>query len=108
MFRVSVADVEVTYRTVEVPDGCPMCGRVLSQRGGGEPGAVRELNLASANFYGSLGRSEVEGGFTVDPGSDEEHPSDALWVVFAYECAACGELLATGAVDVQQGAGSEP
>jgi len=62
---------------------------------------VRELNLASANFYGSLGRLDDEGGFTVDPGSDEEHPSDAVWVVFAYECAGFGELLATGSVDVQ-------
>lgn len=101
MFRVSVADVEVRYRTVEVPERCPMCGRALSERDGGERGAVRELNLASANFYGSLGRPEDDGGFIVDPGSDEERPSDAVWVVFAYECAECGELLATGSVDVQ-------
>jgi hypothetical protein len=101
MFRVNVADVEVKYRTVEVPDLCPMCGRDLSTTSVGERSAVRELNLASANFYGSLGRSEEDGGFTVDPASDEEHPSDAVWVVFAYECARCGELLATGSVDVQ-------
>jgi predicted RNA-binding Zn-ribbon protein involved in translation (DUF1610 family) len=99
MLRVSVADVEVKYRQVEVPEACPMCGAALEARGEDGLGAVRELNLASTNFFGAFGRTDGEG-FVVDPEGGEEHPSDAVWVVFGYECARCGELLASGAVDV--------
>jgi predicted RNA-binding Zn-ribbon protein involved in translation (DUF1610 family) len=102
MLRVSVADVEVKYRSVEVPEECPMCGARLVTGADGQRGAVRELNLASANYFGTFGRERGEGvdGFAIDPESGEEHPSDAVWVVFGYECAACGEVLASGCVDV--------
>jgi ribosomal protein S27E len=99
MLRVNVADVTVTYRTVEVPEVCPMCGGRLAApiRGRAQ---VRELNLASANFYGAIGRENGEG-FVVDTEAGEEHPSDAIWIAYAYECAGCGEILATGTVEAQ-------
>ncbi len=100
MTTISVADVDVKYRTVEVPDTCPMCGNRLATEGKGTRPAVRELNLASANFFGTFGR-EGGDGFQVDTETEEEHPSDAVWIVFGYECANCGELLATGSVGVQ-------
>ena len=100
MTTISVADVEVKYRTVEVPDTCPMCGNRLATDGKGCRPAVRELNLASANFLGTFGR-EGGDGFQVDTETGEEHPSDAVWIVFGYECAHCGELLATGSIGVQ-------
>ena len=100
MTTISVADVDVTYRTVEVPDTCPMCGNRLATEGKGPRPAVRELNLASANFFGTFGRDGGDG-FQVDTETGEEHPSDAVWIVFGYECAHCGELLATGSVGVQ-------
>ncbi len=99
MLRVSVADVEVKYRQVEVPEACPMCGSRLETGADGRQGAVRELNLASANYFGTFGREDGEG-FLVDPEAGEEHPSDSVWVVLGYECARCGELLASGSVDV--------
>ena len=99
MPHVTVADVSVKYRTVEVPDVCPACGARLMTPAGGRCAPVRELNLASSNFYGSFVRDHELQAFEVDPDSSEEHPSDALWVAFAYECACCGELLASGAVD---------
>ncbi len=99
MTTISVADVDVKYRTVEVPDTCPMCrSRLASDDGHCRP-AVRELNLASANFFGAFGRDAGDG-FLVDTEAGEEHPSDAVWIVFGYECAACGELLATGSIGV--------
>jgi len=97
MTIISVADVDVKYRTVEVPDTCPMCGRRLASDGERCRPAVRELNLASANFFGTFGRDGGDG-FLVDTEAGEEHPSDAVWIVFGYECAACGELLATGSI----------
>jgi ribosomal protein S27E len=100
MLLVRVADVAVKYRTVEVPEVCPMCGARLTGGPDGGEAAVRELNLASSSFYGCFG-SDPDHVFHVDPGADEEQPSDALWVVFAYECAGCGELLATGTIGVQ-------
>ena len=100
MTTISVADVDVKYRTVEVPDTCPMCGNRLASDGTGRRPAVRELNLASANFFGTFGRDDGDG-FLVDTETEEEHPSDAVWIVFGYECAHCGELLATGSVGVQ-------
>jgi predicted RNA-binding Zn-ribbon protein involved in translation (DUF1610 family) len=100
MTTISVADVDVKYRTVEVPDTCPMCGNRLATDGKGCRPAVRELNLASANFLGTFGRDNGDG-FQVDTETGEEHPSDAVWIVFGYECAHCGELLATGSVGVQ-------
>ena len=30
MTTISVADVDVKYRSVEVPDSCPMCGNRLA------------------------------------------------------------------------------
>lgn len=101
MTHISVADVDVKYRSVEVPDRCPACGLALASEGKRCRPAVRELNLASANFFGTFGRNGGDG-FQVDSEAGEEHPSDAVWIVFAYECVACGELLATGAVDVVQ------
>ncbi len=101
MFQVSVADVEVKYRTVEVPETCPMCGSRLTGPTGGRWAPVRELNLASSNFYGTFG-DDPERPFDVDAESGAEEPSDGIWVVFGYECAGCGELLASGAVDVSQ------
>ncbi len=95
---VNVADVDVKYHQVEVPEACPMCGSRLATRGFRR--AVRELNLASANFYGTLGRDGGDSGFAIDPAASEEHPSDAVWIVFGYECVRCGELLATGTVSV--------
>ena len=100
MTTISVADVDVKYRTVEVPDTCPMCGNRLATDGEGCRPAVRELNLASANFFGTFGR-EGGDGFQVDTEAEEEHPADAVWIVFGYECAHCGELLATGSIGVQ-------
>ena len=105
MTTVSVADVDVKYRTAEVPDVCPMCGSRLATDGDVVRAAVRELNLASANFFGSFGR-EGGAGFLVDGDAGEEHPSDAVWIVFSYECASCGEMLASGSVGVS--AGGEP
>ncbi len=99
MTTISIADVDVKYRTVEVPDTCPMCGNRLASDGAGRRPAVRELNLASANFFGTFGRDD-EDGFLVDTETEEEHPSDAVWFVFGYECVHCGELLATGSVGV--------
>ncbi len=96
---VNVADVDVKYHQVEVPESCPMCGSSLATRDGYRR-AVRELNLASANYYGTLGREDGDSGFTIDPAASEEHPSDAVWVVFGYECGRCGEILATGTVGV--------
>ncbi len=96
---VSVADVDVKYRDVEVPESCPMCGNRLATRLATRP-AVRELNLASANFYGTFGRDLGDVGFDVDAEVPEEHPSDAVWIVFGYECVGCDELLATGTVSV--------
>jgi predicted RNA-binding Zn-ribbon protein involved in translation (DUF1610 family) len=100
MTTISVADVDVKYRTVEVPDTCPMCGNRLATEGKVCRPAVRELNLASANFFGTFGRDSGDG-FQVDTETGEEHPSDAVWIVFGYECAHCGELLATGSIGVQ-------
>jgi hypothetical protein len=100
MLLVSVADVEVKYRTVEVPEVCPMCGVRLTNGPEGREAPVRELNLASSNFYGCFA-NDPEHSFHVDPAAEEEQPSDALWVVFAYECTGCGELLATGAIEAQ-------
>jgi hypothetical protein len=99
MPTISVADVDVKYREVEVPEACPMCGARLVARGTRYP-AVRELNLASANFYGMFRREGGDGGFSVAADMPEEHPSDAVWIVFGYECVRCGELLATGSVNV--------
>lgn len=99
MTTISVADVDVTYRTVAVPDSCPGCGGRLASEGRHCRPAVRELNLASANFFGTFGRKGGDG-FQVDTESGEEHPSDAVWIVFGYECVACGELLASGSVGV--------
>lgn len=42
---------------------------------------MRELNLASANFFGTFGRDGGDG-FLVDTETEEEHPSDAVWIVF--------------------------
>src|SRR5512137_547839 len=99
MMTISVADVDVKYRTVEVPEVCPMCGNRLQTNGRLRRAAVRELNLASANFFGTFGR-DGEDGFLVDTEAGEEHPSDAVWIVFGYECADCGEVLASGSVGV--------
>jgi hypothetical protein len=100
MLLISVADVEVKHRSVEVPEACPMCGADLTAQGNGRLAPVRELNLASSNFYGSFA-NDPEHTFHVDSDAGEEHPSDSLWVVFAYECASCGELLATGTIEAQ-------
>ncbi len=100
MATISVADVDVKYRTVEVPDICPMCGNRLASDGDSRRPAVRELNLASANFFGTLGRDGGDG-FLVDTETEEEHPSDAVWIVFGYECAHCGEPLASGSLGVE-------
>jgi len=100
MLLMSVADVEVKHRTVEVPETCPMCGARLTAPGNGRFAPVRELNLASSDFYGSFA-NDPEHTFHVDSEAGEEHPSDALWVVFAYECASCGEVLATGTIEAQ-------
>lgn len=62
---VNVADVDVKYHQVEVPEACPMCGSSLATRDGYRR-AVRELNLASANYYGTLGREDDDSGFTLD------------------------------------------
>jgi len=99
MTTISVADVDVKYRTVEVPDACPMCGNRLASEGEQRRPAVRELNLASANFFGTFSLDEGDG-FQVDGETGEEHPSDAVWIVFGYECAHCGELLASGSIGV--------
>ena len=99
MTTISIADVDVKYRTFEVPDTCPMCGNRLATDGKQCRPAVRELNLASANFFGTFGR-EGGDGFQVDTETEEEHPADAVWIVFGYECVQCGELLATGTVSV--------
>ncbi|MBI5068697.1 MAG: hypothetical protein HZB56_10695 [Deltaproteobacteria bacterium] len=101
MTIINVADVDVRYRTVEVPDTCPACGSCLASEGRRCRPAVRELNLASANFFGTFGRNGGDG-FQVDTEGGEEHPSDAVWIVFGYECVACGELLATGSLGVSQ------
>lgn len=98
MLLISVADVAVKYRTVEVPEACPMCGARLTMQGNGRFAPVR--SLASSNFYGSFA-NDPEHTFHVDAEAGEEHPSDALWVHFAYECASCGELLATGTIEAQ-------
>lgn len=37
MASISVADVDVKYRAVEVPDICPMCGNHLASDGDGRP-----------------------------------------------------------------------
>ena len=100
MLQVSVADVAVKYRTVEVPEVCPMCGARFTGGPEGREAPVRELNLASSNFYGCFADGP-EHSFHVDPAGEEEQPSDALWVVFAYECTGCGELLATGTIEAQ-------
>jgi len=100
MLLMCVADVEVKYRTVEVPEVCPMCGARLTAPSSGHLAPVRELNLASSNFYGAFA-NDPEHPFDVDSEAGEEHPSDALWVAFAYECASCGELLATGTIEAQ-------
>lgn len=100
MLSINVADVAVQYRSVEVPEVCPMCGVRLTAEGNGRFAPVRELNLAASNFYGSFA-SDPEQPFHVDGEAGEERPSDALWVVFAYECANCGELLATGTIEAQ-------
>ena len=100
MATINVADVDVKYRAVEVPDSCPMCGNRLASKGAGRRPAVRELNLASANFFGAFGRPGDRDGFALDPDTPEEHPSEAIWVVFGYECTGCGELLATGDLSV--------
>ena len=99
MASISVADVDVKYRVVEVPDICPMCGNRLASDGDSRQPAVRELNLASANFFGTFGRDGGDG-FLVDTETGEEHPSDAVWIVFGYECAHCGEQLASGSLGV--------
>jgi hypothetical protein len=99
MTTISIADVDVKYRTFEVPDTCPMCGNRLASDGDIRRPAVRELNLASANFFGTFGRDDGDG-FLVDTETNEEHPSDSVWIVFGYECAHCGELLATGSLSV--------
>jgi DNA-directed RNA polymerase subunit RPC12/RpoP len=99
MTTINVADVDVKYRTVEVPDTCPMCGSRLASEGEQRRPAVRELNLASANFLGTFGRDDGDG-FLVDTETGEEHPSDAVWIVFGYGCAHCGELLASGSIGV--------
>lgn len=96
---VNIADVDVKYHLVEVPESCPMCKSRLMTREGFRR-AVRELDLASANYYGTFGRGDGDSGFTIDPAASEEHPSDAVWIVFGYECVRCGELLATGTVSV--------
>ncbi len=98
MPTVSVADVSVTYRDVEVPERCPNCGGHLAA-GECSPQTVRELNLASASFYGTIEPRGGDAGFCLDPETPEEYPSDAMWIVFGYECVRCGELLATGSVD---------
>ncbi len=101
MLKISVADVFVRYRSVEVPESCPACGGRLEE-GRKNRSGVRELNLASANYYGAF-RAEEGGAFHVDPASHEEMPPDAVWLVYAYECSACGQVLATGALDVNGG-----
>ena len=100
MASISVADVDVKYRTVEVPDICPMCGNHLASDGDSRRPAVRKLNLASANFFSTFGRDGGDG-FLVDTETEEEHPSDAEWIVFGYECAHCGEQLASGSLGVE-------
>jgi hypothetical protein len=97
--RVVVADIAVRYRAVEVPEVCPLCGTRLAVPTP-DGGRVRELNLASANFLGAFGTGEGEG-FLVDAVLGEEHPSDALWIPFGYECAGCGETLACGTIEAQ-------
>ena len=99
MTTISVADVDVKYRTIGVPETCPMCSNRLASDGDIRRPAVRELNLASANFFGTFGRDDGDG-FLVDTETEEEHPSGAVWIVFGYECAHCGELLATGSLSV--------
>ncbi len=99
MVKLSVADVQVKYRTVEVEETCPSCGARLERRQGSQRNGVRELNLASANYYGAF-LSADEDRFEVDPESGEERPHDGVWIVFGYECTGCGELLASGVVDV--------
>ena len=101
MTTISIADVDVKYRTVEVPESCPMCGSILATAGLPARPAVRELNLASANFLGTFGRDEGDG-FEVDAETGEERPADAVWIPFGYECANCGELLAAGSIGVTQ------
>jgi hypothetical protein len=61
MLRVGVADVEVKYRRVEVPEVCPLCGSRLETGAEGRRVAVRELNLASANFLGTFCREDGRG-----------------------------------------------
>ena len=101
MSTINIADVDVTYRSVEVPDSCPMCGSILATGNLPSRPAVRELNLASANFLGTFGRRDGDG-FEVDSEIGEERPSDAVWIPFAYECASCGEQLAAGSIGVTQ------
>jgi hypothetical protein len=90
MLQVTVADVSMKYCTVAVPETCPRCGARLTVLSAGRWAPVRELNLASSNFYGSFA-NDPEQTFRVDADRGEEKPSDAVWIVFAYECASCGE-----------------
>ena len=85
------------YPTAEVPEVCPACGSRLRAPLQGSAG-VRELNLASPSFLGALGRGEATS-FLVDVEAGEERPPEARWIACAYECAGCGEVLASGTVD---------
>ena len=99
MRTITIVDVQAKYRTVEVPDSCPLCSAVLERAGGRRRPAVRELNLASSNFYGTFGPGD-DTEFEVDTEAGEQRPSDSIWLVYGYECANCGELLAAGHLDV--------
>ena len=100
MLVMQVADIEVKHRTVEVPEKCPACGATLAAWDPDKEAPVRELNLTTSNFYGRFA-DDPSHPFRVDPRGGEEYPAEAMWVAFGYECAGCGEVLATGALDAQ-------
>jgi hypothetical protein len=100
MLSMNVADIQVTHRTIEVPETCPACGASLAAWNPADDPPVRELNLTASNFFGRFA-ADSEHAFQVDPRSGEEHPSDAIWIAYGYECVRCGELIATGTVEAE-------
>jgi predicted RNA-binding Zn-ribbon protein involved in translation (DUF1610 family) len=98
MLVLTVADIEVKHRTVEVPEKCPGCGTKLATWDPDKRAPVRERNLTSSNFLGRFA-DDPEHPFRVDPRSSEERPFDEMWVPTGYECTNCGEVLATGTLD---------
>jgi hypothetical protein len=94
MAKVTIADITIRYRDVEIPEKCPSCGRSFTEP---ESANLREVDYVDQYMYGWLmdeegDRKVWEPAGTPSYGQLEFGESN---IVVGYSCA-CTEVLVSG------------